>query len=115
MSHGLEQQPLTLLAEVFSRHPAVQRVALFGSRAKGSARHNSDIDLAIWGNLKRSELLLLQQELEQLPLPWNIDLLLYEQINDAPLREHIDRLAVTLFQRQNNALRQIAAPDQGQS
>ena len=35
------------LAEVFGRYPDIQAVYLFGSRAAGKGRHNSDLDLAV--------------------------------------------------------------------
>ncbi|HTG45994.1 MAG TPA: nucleotidyltransferase domain-containing protein, partial [Verrucomicrobiae bacterium] len=38
-----------MLIEVFRRHPEVTRVILFGSRAKGTHRPSSDVDLALTG------------------------------------------------------------------
>ena len=29
--------------------PEIERVVLFGSRAKGTAKRGSDVDLALWG------------------------------------------------------------------
>lgn len=38
---------LSVLAEVFGRYSDIQAVYLFGSRATGTARHGSDLDLAV--------------------------------------------------------------------
>ena len=42
------------------------------------------------------ELLQLQARLDDLLLPWSIDLQLHHQINHAPLLEHIDRVGIKL-------------------
>ena len=47
---GLSSREVELLNSVFRRHPEITEVRLFGSRAKGSHRVNSDIDLAVWGD-----------------------------------------------------------------
>lgn len=51
--------PLQRLAEVFSHYPEIQAVYLFGSVAAGTARPESDLDLAIvprHPNLRRKKL-----------------------------------------------------------
>lgn len=42
------------LATLAQRHGA-QKLVLFGSRARGDNRHNSDIDLAVYGMPKESQ------------------------------------------------------------
>ena len=36
-----------MIAPVFALHPEVERIILYGSRAKGNYRRGSDIDLAL--------------------------------------------------------------------
>jgi len=43
----MERQALTRLISDLSRLPAVQSILLFGSRARGSATDNSDLDVAV--------------------------------------------------------------------
>ncbi|MFM8886535.1 MAG: nucleotidyltransferase domain-containing protein, partial [Chthoniobacterales bacterium] len=47
--HGLSGQTVERIQEVFAHHPGVERAVLFGSRATGTARPGSDIDLALYG------------------------------------------------------------------
>ena len=66
--------PLEDFAVIFRRHPTVQRVRLFGSRALGTARYNSDIDLAIDGDVAVLEAERIRSELdEELPIPHQFD------------------------------------------
>jgi predicted nucleotidyltransferase len=46
---GLKQQELVKILSVFRLHPEIKKVVLFGSRAKGTSRPNSDIDLVVDG------------------------------------------------------------------
>ena len=46
---GLDAEELSLLQELFSCYPEIRKVILFDSRAKGTARKNSDFDLAVDG------------------------------------------------------------------
>lgn len=101
MSTGLDKRELALLTGVFSRNPRLGRVVLFGSRAKGIARHNADVDIAVEGLNNGLEVARLAQELDDLPLPYRFDVVALETIRDRAVREHIDRVGVTLFERQD--------------
>lgn len=46
-TYGINQTVFERLMAYFQREEEIQRVILFGSRAKGTARYNSDIDLCI--------------------------------------------------------------------
>ena len=95
---GLTPRERRLLCEVFERHGEVESVRLFGSRAKGVHRPNSDIDLAVWGNLDTTQLARLAGELDELPLPYQFDLQVYPQLHHRELREHIDRVGIPLYE-----------------
>jgi predicted nucleotidyltransferase len=46
---GLTETEIQQLIAVLRRWPQIERGVLFSSRAKGVARPNSDIDLALYG------------------------------------------------------------------
>jgi len=48
---GLGETELRLMTGVFRRHPEIAAVKLFGSRAMGTFRPQSDVDLAVWGSV----------------------------------------------------------------
>ncbi|MEY2633370.1 MAG: hypothetical protein RIR00_2024 [Pseudomonadota bacterium] len=95
---GLPEAAIAGMQAVFARHPEVERVVLYGSRAKGCQRPGSDIDLTLFGpTLQHQHLLTLIGELDDLLLPWMIDLSLYQQISDPAVREHIARIGLPFY------------------
>jgi predicted nucleotidyltransferase len=88
---GLSDSEQELICGVLRRHDEVTEVKIFGSRAKGNFEPNSDIDLALWGNISLPVLATIAGELDELPLPYTFDVQVYETIRHQPLREHIDR------------------------
>lgn len=96
---GLPAHAVTRMQGVFAAHPSVEQVILFGSRAKGNAKRGSDIDLAVFGSGSGSELGTIVWELDDLLLPWEIDLIQFDQISNADLREHITRVGQVFYTR----------------
>lgn len=97
---GLPSDAIEQLCGVFRRHPQIEVVILYGSRAKGEYRPGSDIDLTIKGQgLDLSQLLAVEGEIDDLLLPWMVDLSLFHQIDNANLVEHIHRLGKPFFIR----------------
>ena len=81
--------------------PKVARVKPFGSRAKGPFRPASDIDLRIDApalSLSLSEKFALETRLGDLHVPRNVDLAIWQMIDQRELREHIERIGVDLMQ-----------------
>ena len=78
----------------------VERVILFGSRAKGNYRDGSDIDLCLYGNISLGQIYILQDLLDDLMLPYKFDLIVYNTINNPELIEHIERVGVALYTKE---------------
>jgi predicted nucleotidyltransferase len=98
MKYGLNQTTIDKIISVFSVHPGVEQVILYGSRAKGNFRNGSDIDLTIMGkSITHSELLKIETELDDLLLPYKIDLSLLHQISDEELLDHIRRVGRVFY------------------
>ncbi|MCC5888284.1 MAG: nucleotidyltransferase domain-containing protein [Gammaproteobacteria bacterium] len=87
------------MRSVFSRYGGIERVILYGSRAMGTHRPGSDIDLTVTGDLGPGEVLMLENELDDLLLPQKIDLSLHRFIDNPELLAHIDRVGRTLYER----------------
>ena len=84
---------------VFARYPQVEQAILYGSRAKGTFRNGSDIDLTLKGDaLTHRELGKIDMELDDLLLPYKIDLSLFRQIDNPNLIEHIERVGVVFYE-----------------
>lgn len=100
MKFGLKQTTIDKIRGVFARHPEVERAILYGSRAKGNYRNGSDIDLTLTGgDLTLNVLYKISSELDDLLLPYTIDLSILKDISDADVLEHIERVGVTFYER----------------
>lgn len=94
---GLSERTLGLLRGVLGKHTGIDRAIVYGSRAKGNFRPGSDIDLALDAPaLMFSELLQINGELDDLMLPYTIDLSLLKQIDNPSLLSHIKRMGKLL-------------------
>ena len=99
---GLNADELSQLQALFSLYPEVRKVILFGSRAKGTASKNSDIDLAVDGIENPLTIESLTMELDELPLPYRFDLQAISKINNHTLLEHIKRVGIVIYQIPSN-------------
>ncbi|MCF2949114.1 nucleotidyltransferase domain-containing protein [Paraglaciecola aquimarina] len=100
MNYGLPQQTLDGILAVLAEYQCVEQAILYGSRAKGNYRPGSDIDVALKGALlNMPSLYEIMDKLEQLDLPYEIDLSLYSQIENTSLLEHIERVGQVIYQR----------------
>jgi uncharacterized protein len=94
---GLPQEATERILALLAEHPAIQRVVLYGSRALGRHRSGSDIDICLDApEMGLGELLVLGAQLDDLLLPWRIDLQLRHLIQHPGLLEHIDRVGIPL-------------------
>jgi predicted nucleotidyltransferase len=93
----LKPSELGLIRGVFRRHPEVKAVKVFGSRAKGTDAPYSDIDLALWGDVDALRAEAIAAELDDLPLPYQYDVKPFHLIKLRPLREHIERVGITVY------------------
>ncbi|MBU1069011.1 nucleotidyltransferase domain-containing protein [Myxococcota bacterium] len=100
MNHGLSPDTVARIAGVLIRAPHVRKAVLYGSRARGTHRPGSDIDLTLLGDdLTVAELGRIADDLDDLLLPYEIDLSLHAMIDNPALLDHIRRVGVTLFER----------------
>lgn len=100
MNFGLKIATIQAIQEVFKLHHEVEKAILYGSRAIGNYRPGSDIDLTLSGEkLSLTILQKIEDELDDLLLPYKIDLSLHKQIENKELLEHIERVGKVFFER----------------
>lgn len=101
MIGGLTDDTVERIRGVLFCHRQVEKAVLYGSRAKGNFRNGSDIDLALMGgnDLDLQVLFRIMDELDDLLLPYQIDLSVFSLIDDADVRTHIERVGVVLYDR----------------
>ncbi len=106
MRFGLKENTIAQINTVFAQYPQVKGVILYGSRAKGNYKPGSDIDLTLIGDEVNLSLLhKIELDLDDLLLPYTIELSAYHHLSNPDLVDHIDRMG-KLFYR-------AARPDAG--
>lgn len=100
MKFGLEIQVIENIISVLEQHPKVDKAFVFGSRAKGNYRPDSDIDIAIKGNeITTDDIIAISVAFETKGITHKFDLLDYHSIKEPALKEHIDRVGIEFYSR----------------
>jgi type I restriction enzyme S subunit len=100
MKFGLPDKTIEKIQQIFEGNSKVDKAFVFGSRAKGNFKDGSDIDIAIKGKeLSFNDTLDLIGKLENLNLPYTIDLINYHTVKEPALIEHIDRVGIEFYSR----------------
>lgn len=100
---GLTQKELEVLVKVFKKFDKLEEIILFGSRALGTHKKASDIDLAIKGDVDINTLAKLKYTLEEdTLLPYFFDIVIYDNLENEELRKHIDEFGITIFVNDND-------------
>jgi predicted nucleotidyltransferase len=95
--YGIPKDCWDGIISCLKRNPKVKGVILFGSRCKGNFKAGSDIDLALDGSdLTMRDIIPLSVELDELDLPWTIDLVSLATVHDPALLGHIQRCGITV-------------------
>lgn len=95
---GLTKEEVKNIQGVFTKYQKVKTATIYGSRAKGTHKPVSDIDLS----LKGEEIdLALQQNLEfdldDLMLPYKFDITIYDKLTNPEFVNHIDRIGKEFY------------------
>jgi predicted nucleotidyltransferase len=98
-AYGLSTTVVKQIQQVLSEFPQVYSAILYGSRAKGNYRPGSDIDLTlkINGHSEFHLLTSIMDALDNLDLPWSIDVSLLADINNDNLLKHIKRVGIEFY------------------
>jgi proline iminopeptidase len=87
---GLAKRHYDDFVRVFQRYPAIKRVIIFGSRAKNTAKPESDFDLAVVApNMSNQEFSRLWNELSDLPVLFKLDVLHWDKLKNTSLKNKI--------------------------
>ena len=101
MPYGLKDHIIKKIQEVFAKYAALERVVLYGSRAKGNYTIGSDIDLTMIGeNIEHRTINKITNDLDDLMLPYRIDVSIYQHIKNKELIAHINRVGKIIFKRE---------------
>jgi len=102
MLHGLSQDIVVRVNKIFMQYEQVKEVVLYGSRAKGTFKPGSDIDLTLKGDdLNLKVLNKIGLDLDELLLPYIFDISIYSHITNKDLLDHIERVGLVFYKKNN--------------
>ena len=97
---GLNENIIVQIRNVIETFPQIEKVILYGSRAKGTYRNGSDIDLTLKGEgLNQSVLFKIEDELDDLMLPYTFDISVFDLVSDPDFRQHVERVGKVFYQK----------------
>ena len=100
---GISEKSFGILHGAIASSKGVVCAKVFGSRAKGCANEGSDIDLCLFvdDSFTLKERLGLIRKFEESSLPYKVDVLVFNELENESLKEHIELVGVTVYERSN--------------
>jgi type I restriction enzyme S subunit len=98
MQFGLSKEDIDKIKVVLAKFTEIERVLIYGSRAKGTYKPASDIDLTLVGeNLTLTTVQAIEHEIDDLLLPYKFDISIFHHISNPDLIAHINRVGVVFI------------------
>lgn len=98
MDLGVKDSELNALRGWLAGNDKIERAVVYGSRAKGTHKKFSDIDIALWGpELTHRDVVRLLCSYEELLLPYQMDLLIFNRLKNKELVGHIERVGQVIY------------------
>lgn len=91
--YGLSEKTYSKIKQVLEKYDKVD-FKLFGSRARGTYRENSDIDIAIVSEISEEKLMRIVRELNELNIIYKIDVVYVPKCDNIKLVENIQKEGV---------------------
>lgn len=95
---GLPERTVNELLNYFKSKPEIEKVLIYGSRAKGTYKNGSDIDFAIWTDDSKNSYRI-SWELDELDMPYMFDVTDYKSLTHQELKNSIDNDGKLFYQR----------------
>jgi len=99
---GLDKSIIEKLNKIFAKYEEVERVCIFGSRAKGTYKKTSDIDIVLYGDkLTHTINTKIYYDIDDLYLIYKIDLINFNSLKETDkIRESILKEGVEIYARE---------------
>lgn len=101
MDHfGLPTKIIDQVRQLLAEYPSIERAVIYGSRAKGTHKPGSDIDLTLIGHaITEAEVLALESRLDDLLLPYTFDVNRFDALQNQQLIDHIHRVGQDFYKK----------------
>ncbi|MEI6758032.1 MAG: nucleotidyltransferase domain-containing protein [Chlorobium sp.] len=100
---GIDDKNLHLIRSIFSDFNVINKVLVYGSRAKGNYSERSDVDLVICeSNIDRKTVGEILLDINNSNFPYTVDLQIMENIKNRKLQEHIARVGKEFYVKEQD-------------
>lgn len=97
---GLSKEDIARITEVFEKYKQLDEVLIYGSRAMGTYKPASDIDLTLKGsNIDLNIQQQIEFDLDDLLLPYKFDVSNFNKITNPEFLDHIKRIGKRFYKR----------------
>lgn len=87
---GLSEKAYNKTVNLFKQFPEFKKIQIFGSRALGTYREGSDVDIVVFGDkISKESLRSFKIRYDDLNLPYQLDLIHYESIDNKDLKKTV--------------------------
>ncbi len=98
MTLGLSSKELSEINLIFKKFPGIQEAILFGSRAMGTFKPGSDVDIALKGQTTLQVVARVKALLEEeSSMPYTFDVVDYHTIETTAFKDHIDKYGKSIY------------------
>lgn len=95
---GLSEETRATLHALFAKFPQIEKVLIYESEAKDNYAPFSDVDMALIGTMLNSEILTkVILQIEDLMLPYNFNISIYDKTHNTEIVEQNDRTSKVLY------------------
>ena len=98
LKFGLEENIIENIVNIIKKYDDVEMAKIFGSRARGDYKVQSDIDIALYGKeLTNSINTNIFYEIDKLYLPYKIDLINFNTLEEDALKDNIEKEGIAIY------------------
>jgi len=97
---GLSESTISQIHSILRKYTTIENAVIYGSRAKGTYREGSDIDLTLFGDVDLRTVAAVLDDLNNSFLPYTFDISSYILLKNESLREHIDRVGMVFYTKE---------------
>lgn len=100
MAYGLKDSEFNQISALFAKDDDIEKVILYGSRAKGNFKPFSDVDITLIGSkLSKDNLRKLVLALDESFLPYIFDVSIFSKLTNPDLISQIKSTGIVIYQK----------------
>ena len=97
---GLYPKSYETILKIIEDCVTIDQVVIYGSRAKGTCKEGSDVDITLFGDVSNEDLFKLRNDLDDSDVPYLFDISIHSKLSSESLKEYIARVGKVFYKRE---------------